>query len=84
MSENDFIYNDFKQGLHLRFFDAKKAAKKAGDRQFLRLKILLAKTDVTLWGPASRPKLAILFSFQNGKRENKQKRNPCQHTTTLP
>lgn len=62
--------------LSLRFFDAKKADKKAGDRQFLILIMLLAKTDGTLWGPALHPKLAILFSFQYGKREKKQKRNP--------
>jgi len=34
--------------LHLRFFDAKKAAKKAGDRQFLIRLVLFVKTDGTL------------------------------------
>ena len=59
--------------MHLRFFDAKKAAKKAGDRQFLIVRIFLVKTDGTLWYPALHPKLAILFSFQKAK-EKRNKR----------
>lgn len=67
------------KGSHLRFFDAKKATKKAGDRQFLIWALLLVKKDGTLWGPASLPKLAILFSFQTAQ-EKRNKRETLAAT----